>query len=454
MNKILIFHSNKEFLSTVSQFIKNTCNIDCDIYDNIVECLRVASAFEYSMIMSQDKIVDNEGRSLEVAKDLLNIAVEANAKTPFVVFGHLDISFGNITCVRPDIDLQEITKLIIKNLNISKEDLEFIKMPDFVGIPIKNFYQLNNPCSDIYIRIKKQEGDQFVKRINAGEQMDKEVVKKYQNMNLEEFFVKKENYQTLMNQILGQSIARVVLAHKTGEHIQEVNADSFEISQNLLDQMGITAATVKMARVAIKSMMKTLSTNNKISSLLKDLMQNESSYAFKRCYMISLFGNQLLPEMGWGRGEQLSQNLEKITFVAFFHDAFLRDEKLIRIMSNSELEHAELSGSDRTLVLEHANRASTLALSIPQCPTGIDVIIRQHHGAHNGIGFPEQYTSSVSPLAILFIVLEAFCTEILEALYAKKKLSLDEIFASLEGKFTLPSYRKIVEGLKASVIKK
>lgn len=454
MNKILIFHSNKDFLVTVSQYIKNTCNIESDIYENIVECMRVAGAFEYSMILSVDKIKDEEGRVLEAAKDILNLAIENTPKVPLIVFGEVELSFGNVTCVKPDIDLQDISKLVIKNLNISKEDLEFIKMPDFVGIDIKNFYQLNNPCSDIYIRIKKQEGDQFVKRINAGEQMDKDIVKKYQNMNLEEFFVKKENYQAIMNQILGQSIARVVSAHKTGDSILEVNADSFEISQNLLDQMGITVATVKMARVAIKSMMKTLSANNKISSLLKDLMQNESSYAFKRCYMISLFGNQLLPEMGWGRGEQLSQNLEKLTFVAFFHDCFLKDEKLLRIMSNSQLEHAQLTGSDKTLVLEHANRASTLAQSIPQCPSGIDVIIRQHHGAHNGIGFPEQYTSSVSPLAIFFIVLEAFCTEVLESLYEKKKLSLDEIFMDLEERFTLPSYRKVVESLKLSVLKR
>lgn len=454
MRKILLFHSNREFLVTVSQYIKNTCNIDSDIYENIVDCMRVVSTFDYDMLISIDKIKDSEDRVIEVAKDLLNLAVEANPKIPVIVLGNVELSFGNITLAKPDIDLQDLGRLVIKGLNISKEDLDFIKMPDYVGIPIQNFYQLNNPCADIYIRIKKQDGDQFVKRINAEEQMDKEVVKKYENMNLTEFFVKKEHYSALMNQILGQSIKRVVDAHKTGEKLQEVNADSFEISQNLLDQMGITASTVKMAKVAIKSMMKTLSVNNKISMLLRDIIQNESSYAYKRCYMITLFANQLLPEMGWGRGDQLSQNLEKITFVAFFHDTYLRDEKLLRIMSQQQLDNANLTGAEKTLVLEHANRASTLAQSIPQCPAGIDVILRQHHGAHNGIGFPDQYTSSVSPMAILFVVLEALSTEILESIYNKSKISLDQIVEKLELQFTLPSYRKIVEMLKLILIKR
>lgn len=439
---------------TVSQYIKNTCNIDSDIYENVVDCMRVVSTFDYDMLISIDKIKDSEDRVIEVAKDLLNLAVEANPKIPVIVLGNVELSFGNITLAKPDIDLQDLGRLVIKGLNISKEDLDFIKMPDYVGIPIQNFYQLNNPCADIYIRIKKQDGDQFVKRINAEEQMDKEVVKKYENMNLTEFFVKKEHYSALMNQILGQSIKRVVDAHKTGEKLQEVNADSFEISQNLLDQMGITASTVKMAKVAIKSMMKTLSVNNKISMLLRDIIQNESSYAYKRCYMITLFANQLLPEMGWGRGDQLSQNLEKITFVAFFHDTYLRDEKLLRIMSQQQLDNANLTGAEKTLVLEHANRASTLAQSIPQCPAGIDVILRQHHGAHNGIGFPDQYTSSVSPMAILFVVLEALSTEILESIYNKSKISLDQIVEKLELQFTLPSYRKIVEMLKLILIKR
>ena len=82
---------------------------------------------------------------------------------------------------------------------------------------------------------------------------------------------------------------------------------------------------------------------------------------------------------------------------------------------------------------------------IPKLPQGVDLIVKQHHGQTNGIGFPEKLSSGISPLAIFFIVMEHFSSLILEC---KDKIQFEIIFDELYKKHTLPSYRKVVDILR------
>ena len=82
---------------------------------------------------------------------------------------------------------------------------------------------------------------------------------------------------------------------------------------------------------------------------------------------------------------------------------------------------------------------------IPKLPQGVDIIVKQHHGQSNGIGFPDKLSSSISPLAIFFIVIEHFVTLLLEY---KEKINFEVIFDELYNTHTLPSYRKIIDVLR------
>ncbi len=327
-------------------------------------------------------------------------------------------------------------------------DLDDAKEESFYEILIENFYLLTEPCCDIYIKISKPTGAEFVKRINAGDQVDKDAIKKYQAMNLTHFYVEYDDYERIMEQILSTSLRSLIDANQSGQDTMEVTADSFEITQNLLDELGVKPMTVRVARAAMKSMMKSVSGDKKLTILLKDILNNESSYSFKRSYLIMLFFNEILPFLGWGSGAQMEQTLEKITFVSFFHDCCLRDEHLLKINSKDDLVNSDLTDIDYALIDHHANKAATLVQSVPNTPPGVDVIIRQHHGSPNGVGFCEKYTNSISPVAIVFIVVESYVTEILNTLYDGRKPSNSEIFAFLDDEFPLPSYRKIVGLLK------
>jgi len=453
LKKILIFSPQLRVGQLIAEYLKVEYTFETNVFTDLNSALGSVSDTFYDLFISFDKHQDDEGRELSPAKNLLNRVIDHDLETPFLVIGDLDIIYSNLIKLEPGFKLDFLAREIIKILGVTREELAYIKKPDYIGVPLENFYQLNEPCCDIFIKISKKDGDQFVKRINAGDDIDKDSIKKYQQNNLTEFFIPKDSYDNLMAQILNQSMVKLIDAHKIGENIMEVSSDTFEITQNLLDDMGITAQTAKVARMSIKSMMKTISTDSKLAALLKDIIQNETSYSFKRSYLISLFFYQILPNLGWGRGDQLQQNLEKVTFVSFFHDAFLRDEKLLKIMNKHQLENSNLTGAEITMINEHANKASTIVQGVPQCPSGIDVIIRQHHGSTNGIGFPNNLTTSVSPMAIAFIVIEDFATRVLEVLENKDKLQFKTILAEMELNYKLPSYIKIVEQLKNLTLK-
>ncbi len=332
-------------------------------------------------------------------------------------------------------------------------DLEEKEAYQYAAIQIENFFLLSSPCCDIYIKLKKSEGDEFVKRINAGDLIDKDSVRKYKDMKVDYFYVRKSDFEKIIEQILSGALKGVVTANQDNKNIIEVTGDSFEISQNFLDDFGVKASTVRVARATIKSMLKSVSTNKKLSKILKEIMQDESSYSFKRSFLNTLFFNEILPYLGWGKGTQVNQIIEKIAYVSFFHDCYLRDEKLLRINWKDELDLTNFSETEYEIIDMHANNAATLLQQIPNCPSDVDVIIRQHHGTSNGVGFADKLTSSISPITIVFIVIEAFSTEILNQLTDKKKLNIKEVFTVLNERFPLTSYNKHLELLKNMVMK-
>lgn len=79
------------------------------------------------------------------------------------------------------------------------------------------------------------------------------------------------------------------------------------------------------------------------------------------------------------------------------------------------------------------------------------MIIKQHHGVSNGVGFPEVLTSAISPMAIFFIVVEDFVTCVLEQ---GNTDNFTSIMKYLKERYQLPTYRKVVAEIESVVGKK
>ena len=393
-----------------------------------------------------------ETPSEPIAELLLNVVYDMSLKTPLIVIGEFEHAFKKYALVSDNVRIEEINRLVLKALDKKKEDFSHLKLPDYISFPIRIFYMMNlSPC-DVYIRLVKKSGDEYAKRLNFGEKFNRDDLMKYEDIGLKEFFISREERELFMNGLLTQTLKAMKTLPTTDEKSAVTKTgDSFTVSSDLIKTLGITPACVAMVDQTIMNMKNQIVKTDKLGTLLKKLLDNTLSYSYRRSYIICLLSYTLLPKMEWGSGGQQNILLDKISMVSFFHDIYLEEERLLKIMDTEQLKKADLTPRERDLVLNHANRAAMLVQSYPKLPQGVDLIIKQHHGVSNGVGFPEALTASISPMAVFFVVVEDFVTQIL-ALDDHTKVPL--VIKQQKERFQLPSYRKVAVEIEQMFIKK
>lgn len=384
-----------------------------------------------------------------IAHLVLNLIYDRSLKTPLIVIGEFEHTYKKYALVSDRLRIEEINRLSLKALQLEKKDFAHLKLPDQMAFPITYFALMTfTPC-DVFIRLMKKGGDEYVKRLNCGEVLTKEDLKNYKEHGVTELYILKEDREIFMDAFLNQTLKNMKSANNQDQGVDLVG-DSFVISSDLIKTMGFTPACVAIVDQTVMEIRNQIMKSDKLGLLLKKILDNELSYAYRRSYLICLFAYKLLPKMEWGSGDQQSILLEKISMVSFFHDIYLDEEHLLKIMDTEQLKKAGLTLKEKNLVVNHANLAALLVQSYPKLPQGIDIIIKQHHGVSNGVGFPEVLTVGISPMAIFFVVVEDFATRVLEV---KSVTDLHKAVADIKDRYQLPSYRKIVTEIESLFLK-
>ena len=155
----------------------------------------------------------------------------------------------------------------------------------------------------------------------------------------------------------------------------------------------------------------------------------------------------------WGSKEQI----EKLNFATFFQDLeFLSHDmdaqKLITILNNEDLNEAIIGGllskEEREIIEKHAANASELVKDLPVTPFEVDVIIKQHHGSYNGVGFPEDIQGNISHLAQLSMVAQDFTRELMK-IYTPDQFNPGKLVKKIQLKYKKQRMKKFVESLES-----
>ncbi len=455
--KILLVEPNESIGDLITKSLQRAFNAHVVCFRSSLEASNLLKQGEvFNLILARNFSELSESDPIDqIAQNLLNLLYDMSLKTPFIIIGEFEHAYKKYALVSEKLRLEEINRLIIKALNLKKEDFEHLKLPDYVSFSLKHFYLISRPPCDVFIRLAKKTGDEYVRRYNLGESFEREDLKKYEELGVTDFFILKDDYEKFMNALFIQTMDSLKKTKTTEEHI-EVAGDSFDISSELMRGLGITPASLAMVDQTINVMKTQLQKADKLSLLVKKLLDNKMSYSYRHSYLICLLASTLLPKMEWGSGEQQAILLEKICMVSYFHDIFLEDEKLLKISSADEMKNAGLTVKEGDILINHAHLSATLVQTYPRLPQGVDMIIKQHHGVSNGIGFPEVLTAGISPMAIFFMVVEEFATNILAFPESPDNLvqSMRDALIPLKQKYQLPSYRKVVTEIEHLVTPK
>lgn len=386
----------------------------------------------------------------ESAKSLLNALYDRHNDIKVILLGEIEQSSFEFSSLPSRFRLPELNRMIITVLGISRDQLAEFKLPDFIPIPLSHFYLMHSVPCDIFIRLeRKGMSDKYVKRLHSTDSFDKDAIKRYEDNQLKSFYVEKANRHLFMDSLVQQSLERVDSVIDLSQAVESLG-DAFSITSDLVRSTGIDTHSAKFIDGTVTQMGKVIEHNPKFATLFSHLVRTNGAVSYRHSYLIMLFGHKVIPLLDWIGKDHIEEMTQLLMYVAFFHDVFLDAVELLPICSKAQLQSLALSDHQRELVLNHANLAATLSQKLPHAPSGIDIIIRQHHGTLNGVGFPEAYTASISKLAIVFIVVEKFVWRLIN--FDKSKETLATIFEQLSVEFTLPSYRLVVDRLKQVIL--
>jgi HD-GYP domain-containing protein (c-di-GMP phosphodiesterase class II) len=399
------------------------------------ELLRILP--QVSLIITRARIGDEE-----TALRLFHFIRGLELETELIVLGECPTLASEVLCLEEPISWEILIKQAAQHLGVTLQDaLNKIK-PDYIPVGMHYFYDITQSPCDVYIRIKKGPRDyQFVKRIHAKDFFDKAMILKYEEQGLKEFFIPKDYMQYFTVYVTNNLVQKLERNDLTLEERILSTANGHEIVRDALQLMGMDEPIIELSEASINSMVKSVKSSPEVARLLKFLFSNKISYAYQHCHLLTLVCHYVLSKQSWYGKE----HLHILSFASFFSDVTLKSDQQLQISSIHELNESSLSDEERQAVLHHAKDAAAIIDHHPGSNEFIKTVILQSHGKMDGIGFEENPSEDLHPLAKIFIVADNFVKLLLDPASPSSK---KEILPILEGRFTHPSYQKIIKALE------
>lgn len=446
MAQVILIEDNKNLNELLSLNLSTYVGVEVIPRNNAQETIDLLT-----LLPNVDLIICRSSISEEPTASMLADFIKTTQREiGLIVVGDLPDNAKDVgVCVQDEKAWEKIIQLSTKMLGVSPKELEERIVPDFVPVPIHYFYPLSFSCCDVFIRIKKSpEEFQFVKRIHSGDSFSKDMVRKYEEQGLTNFYIPKEMKKNFTNFVSDQLVSRLENDQlHPEEEIQLLNA-SHSIALKEIQKLGFTSATIQLSQTIVKSMLNTFKKNPEMSGLLHKIINSESSIMYQHCHMTSVVASECLKNLDLDTRDAH----EKLAYASFFKDISLIDKpELSKITTFAELEQAQLNEEDWDLVFNHALEASVLVQKNPEAPFGIDEIIKSHHGASNGKGFGQMNIGKLSILSQIFIIACEFVKELL--IFKERGGKPSPIIDEMYKKYKDPETVKVIKALEQTLKK-
>lgn len=385
-------------------------------------------------------VCSSTGEENSLAHQLDFYLTKKNKHIPLILVGaeiKLERSYVHVPASK---EVKPVIKNAAKILGIDSEMMVKQIVPEYFPLPIGNFVGMGSTDYTIYLR---EDNNSYLPLFHAGGNVVDAKLNQLMSNGIDQLYVQKQERLKVVSSVTQKMVE--TLTDKDlpiDERMKSTDAAMAIVRDKIgIEVDGMSEETVEMADAAIDSLSTVVESEPRLSSLLENLSKNPSSFAYKHCQLLTFLGYHAIENMSWGTDEQK----KKIAFVAFFHDITLVRDDLVKIESAKELEEQKLSKADENRVINHAVNAAKLVTEFPRAPIGAETIIKQHHGARDGKGFPRHFGENISPLAIIFIVCEAFTHQLLKN--EEQTMDCEEIIQKIHYRFTSEKYANVVHAL-------
>ena len=317
------------------------------------------------------------------------------------------------------------------------DKLETYDKKRFRRIKLKRFYNFSLVCCDVYIKLSEKK---YVKIINAQEKYDGPIIEKYEQKGQKYFFIEKEYYEDFQAQFGDLVLQKLDKAQDLPSDVKVLaELASFEHTQKLVNEFGVTNRTSDFVKKSIASNLNTLKELPDFKLLLERIMRG-GDYISEHSLMLCYFAGQICLATGWGNNSAV----ERLSMAALLHDSTLNDEKLARVHSLEDAISKGLSTDEIEAIQRHPMEAASLVLEGEKVFSDVDSIIMQHHELPDQSGFPKGLGAlSISPLSCVFII----ASEFTERIYGQNPddIDMESIKTDFKNKYNRGNFKKPLE---------
>ena len=372
-------------------------------------------------------------------------------KTSLLVIGSSSNEIPDTVVVQRSYNLKSLLCSCAEILGVTSKSMATLVVPEYYSLDIKFLLRLKVAPCEIFLEVKNSATDTYFTMIAKKGSSTVEYLQKFAAEGITNLYVNKLDRILVIDQIsriLGDFL-------KSTEHFGILEkAIALEIgfefvATNFCQSAEAIQEVMSIASACSRVMGEMSQEVPSLHTLLQLLHKNKNGYIFSHTVLASFIASHIIKKVSWG----VEEHLEKINFVLCFHDILLAPiyAKHPHLKYEEELLFSdELNEKDKNLVLNHARLAAELMASYRKIPIGADLLIKQHHGMTNGVGFAVDYRNDISPLSKIIIISECFVEE-----YMKGKdndphfqIDLKIMIAILMEKFKKNTYVKIIETLE------
>lgn len=271
-----------------------------------------------------------------------------------------------------------------------------------ISIPIKEFIAGTKLPVDVFIRLGEAK---FVMLVKAGEILQMERASSYEQKNVEQLYVRKEDYQKYMKQNL--AIAGVVLTRDEISSKKKMDILGMALNSvcETLTISGLDVKTLEQTRNVILATIDLVESKKILSDLFQALAaMSDEVLAHSMAVAVVSTG------MGYASGWTQTTTLEKLSLGGLFHDIGMRQlpkdlvKKPFALLDFEEVQMFE----------SHVQRGQKIMQSLGFIPEDIISIVYEHHENQAGQGYPRRLKSvRIHPLAKIVSLADGFCDLVL-----------------------------------------
>jgi len=387
----------------------------------------------------------------DAAATLHEFLEDNNLSIPMIIVGNPEKEIPGIIVVPTSYNLQNLLRSAAPLLKVTAKAMANLEVPEYYAVETEFLMKLREAPCPVYIQLKKSgEEINFTMIAKKGSDL-KGVLRKFLDEGISHLYVNRLDRLLVINQvstiicdfIKSTAQAGIVEKSKALQAGFDFAASEFCLTPEVAQDV------MAVAEVCTKAMEDMAKDTPGLKALLQLLLSNKGGYIYTHSILASYVASHIVKNVSWGGEAQM----EKINFVLFFHDIMLTPiyAKHPNLKYEEDLLFSEeLSEKEKEVILNHARLAAEVVIGYKRSPMGADLLIKQHHGMTNGIGFAIDFKDDVSPLSKIVLIAESFVEEYMKGKDADSNYQINtkQIIAQLKEKFSKSTYRKIVDTLE------